>query len=138
MIDPSQVPNVSADEVLARFVLQSSHIRSSNGTVKADAFIPHPHRDLSVTRHLQATADELWAVGEAVATATGKALHGRADIKADVCADNNLTVHAAPVEDNPNHANISSWPDGKPLQKIIAQIIAATAKLVLRRGKADE
>lgn len=51
MIDPANVPEVGPDEALARFVLHGSHIRRSNQTVKPDAFIPHPYRDLSVTRH---------------------------------------------------------------------------------------
>ena len=63
MIDPAHVPDVAAEELLARYVLQGSHVRNSNQTVKPDAFIPHPYSDLSVTRHLQATADEIWAAG---------------------------------------------------------------------------
>ena len=117
-------------ELLARFVLQSSHIRSSNQTVKPDAFIPHPHRDLSVTRHLLATEMELWSVGEDVAAVTGKSLYGRSDIQADICLAQQLSVRPAPIDGNSNHADISGWPADKPAQKIIAQEIAATAIFV--------
>jgi hypothetical protein len=38
-----------------------------------------------------------------------------------------LAVAAAPVEGNPNHANVTGWPTEKPMQKIIAQKLAAAA-----------
>ena len=54
MTDQSSVPSISMDERPARFVLFSRWIRRSGNTetVKADAFIPHPYPNLSVTRHL--------------------------------------------------------------------------------------
>jgi hypothetical protein len=130
MIDPENVPEVGDDETLARYVLHSNHIRRTSQTVKPDAFIPHPHGELSVTRHLLMTEDELWAVGRAVAAATIKTLHGRADIRMAVCLAQQLTVRAAPMNDNPNHADITGWPADKPAQKIIAQEIAATAQFM--------
>ena len=133
MIDPGNVPDITADEALARYVMQSSHVRRSNQTVKPDAFMPHPHRDLSVTRHLATTAAELWSLGEQVATATGKTLYGRADIRAAVCLAQKLVVKSAPTESNPNHADVSGWPADKPAQKIIAREIAATAVFVAKR-----
>lgn len=133
MIDADNVPEVAADEALARYVMHSSHVRRSNHTVKPDAFMPHPHRDLSVTRHLAATEDELWSLGEQVAAATAKTLYGRGDIRALVCLAQKLVVNAAPTESNPNHADVSGWPADKPAQKIIALEIAATAVFVARR-----
>ena len=53
-----------------------------------------PHRDLSVTRHASATQSELWAVGENVAAACDKRLHGRGDVSARVCLAQDLTVVA--------------------------------------------
>ena len=50
---------MSDDESLARFILRQNQIRSDQ-TVKPDAFIPYPWPDLSVTRHLGLTDDELW------------------------------------------------------------------------------
>src|SRR6266851_2356703 len=111
MIYPTNVPEVSSEETFARYVLQSSHIRKSDRTLKPYAFIPHPHRELSVTRHLLATEEEIWSVGEAVATARGKTLHGRGDIRAAVCLTQQLTVRPAPVTGNSNHAEISGWPN---------------------------
>jgi hypothetical protein len=129
MIDPANVAAVGADELLARYVLQSSHIRS-NQTVKQDAFIPPPNLRLSVTRHLMATDDEIWALGEAVATLRTKTLYGRADVTVAACASQNLTVNADALPGNPNHANISAWPNEKAAQKIIALEIAAAAAFV--------
>lgn len=131
MIDPSGgIPDVGADETLARYVLQRSHIRATTQTVKPDAFVPHPHRELSVTRHLMATEEELWLVGEDVAEATGKRLYGRADIAASVCAGQQLRIQPDPVANNPNHANVHGWPADKPAQKAIAQELAAEAAFV--------
>jgi hypothetical protein len=38
-----------------------------------------------------------------------------------------LHVVAAPLLENPNHANVTGWPGEKPAQKIIAQQISAAA-----------
>lgn len=117
---------VTADEQLARFILQRSHLRQ-DGTVKQDAFIPHPWPDLSVTRHFQLTEKELWSIGENVARQTAKTLYGRADVRASDFHRHRLRIIAARVEGNPNHANVTGWPTEKPAQKIIAQQIAAAA-----------
>lgn len=130
MIDAQNVPAVSPDEMLARYILHSSHIRRSNQTVKPDAFIPHPYTDLSVTRHRAATEAELWAAGAAVATETQKTLYGRADVRASVALGQRLTVTAKPIPANPNHADISGWAADKPAQKIMAQELAAVAMFV--------
>ena len=131
MIDSNNVPSISADETCARFVLHSRHIRSDK-TVKPDAFVPHPHRDLSVTRHLSASDAEVWSVGEKVAAKTEKTLYGRADISVATCILQKLTAKAAPIDDNPNHADISDWPADKSAQKLIALELAEAAKYVDR------
>ena len=129
MIDPANMPDVAGDELLARFVLFSKHIRNDR-TLKPDAFMPHPYRELSVTRHLSATSDELWAVGQAVAEERALTLHGRGDFAASVCQQQGLTIEVAPLANNPNHADVTGWPAGKPEQKIKAQEIAAASKFV--------
>jgi hypothetical protein len=131
MIDPTNVPDVAADETLARYILQRSHMRPSDRSLKPDAFMPPPDLELSVTRHLSATEDELWSVGEDVAVATGKILYGRGDVQTFVCLDHTLVVHAAPlIPDNPNHAHVMGWPTEKPAQKNIAQEIASQTAYV--------
>lgn len=125
MFDPSQVPPVAADELLARFVLFSRHVRGPDNTVKPDAFIPHPHVELSVTRHREATDDELWNEGKRVADIRSVTLHGRADVPVTAFAAENLNVVAKPIAENPNHADVERWPQEKPAQKIKALQIAA-------------
>jgi hypothetical protein len=130
VIDPANVPPISATELLTRYILQKSHIRGSDKTIKPDAFIPHPRADLSVTRHLMTTEAQLWRVGHDVAEARGKTLYGRGDVSAATCTNLKLNVQPAPLPNNPNHANIRGWPAEKPLQKIIAQQIAAATAFV--------
>lgn len=127
MIDPSSVPEVTEEESLTRFIFHQSHIRSSNNTVKADAFIPHPHANLSVTRHLFATRPELWNDGFRISVLVNKTLHGRADFQTAVAVIQGLIVKADPIPDNPNHAVLIRWPAEKPAQKMIAMELAASA-----------
>lgn len=138
MIDRNNVPPVDPEEMLARFIFSRSHIRSSNGTVKADAFIPHPHAELSVTRHRDTCEGELWEIGR---TSRKLALHGRGDVSARTFVSHNLTPQAAPVfgdaeqPDNPNHTNVTGWPvNDKAKQRLIALEISEKAKLVRYDG----
>jgi len=138
MIDPANVPEVMAEELLARFIYQSSHIRASDGTAKPNAFMPPANLRFSVTRHLHATEAEIWSVGIAVGQQRNATLYGRADVLASKCSGHQLVVRPDPILGNPNHANVIGWPTNKPAQKIIAQELAAAASLVLYtdQGKA--
>ena len=126
----SDIP-VDSDEYLARFIIFSKWIRNSDKRVKPDAFIPHPHEELSVTRHLypnNLSEEELWAIGQDVANSRSTTLYGRADILTMIVRQQNLDVIPKQVKGNPNHANVVNWPNNKPLQKIIAQKLAADAQ----------
>lgn len=120
---------VTPDEQLARYILQSSHIRQDH-TLRADPFIPHPYPDLSVTRHLNLTEPEIWFVGEEVALQTGKTLKGRGDTKAQIYLEQKLRILADPVPGNSNHANVTNWPPDKPSQKMLALEIAAQSTFI--------
>jgi hypothetical protein len=74
--------------------------------------------------------EHLWENGKAVAANVSKPLYGRADLRAEAFTSVELTVRAAPVQENPNHANVSGWPTEKPEQKSKAQEIAANAAFV--------
>lgn len=76
MIDPLQVPPVDPSERLTRFLLSKRQIRQ-DGTIRPEAFIPKPYLELSVTRHRDASETEIWEIGNAVANAQQKILHGR-------------------------------------------------------------
>jgi hypothetical protein len=89
MIDEDDVPDIEADELLSRCVLSSRYIRAAysegktKGRVKAGAFIPHPHDDLSVNRHKHASIDKVWQLCAQVAQQAQKTLYGRAEVTAE-------------------------------------------------------
>jgi hypothetical protein len=119
--------SVTSEEWLSRFILQKSQFRH-DGTLKADLFIPHPHADLSVTRHLHITEEDIWKLGEQVAKLRGKTLYGRG-VNQAVCFENqDLSVKPAPIPGNKNHANVTLWPSEKSQQKIIALEIAKSSQ----------
>lgn len=130
MSDRQPPEHVSDGEMLARFVISTRWVRE-NGTVRQDAFIPPPDRNLSVTRHAQLSADEIRQRGDDVAKVRETELHGRADVIAiTVRAALPLNVVAAPIPRNPEHAHVIEWPLDKPSQKALAQEIAATAAYI--------
>jgi hypothetical protein len=133
MIDPANVPAVADSEPLSRYVTQSGQFRPSDHTVKPDLFIPHPRQELSVTRHLDTTEVEVWAIGHNVATTLGRKLYGRADIQASHCRIDSLQVTPKPLPQNPNHADIQGWPIPKQDQKSIALRLAASASRFIPR-----
>ena len=130
MLALENVPDVERSETLSRFIVSSRHIRNSDETVKADAFVPHPYEELSVNRDKQATDEETWGVGYVVALKLGRTLYGRADALAATYTSLQLTTIAAPIPDNPNHVNVCNWPPGKPEQILKAKEIAEKAKLL--------
>jgi hypothetical protein len=136
MLDADKVPPVEQTELLARYVTQSGQFRASDKSVKQDLFMPHPYQELSVTRHLQATEADIWAVGKDVAST--RRLYGRADIRASDCSIDSLRVAAKPLPNNPNHADIGGWPSAKPDQKAIALKLAASASKLIPLPLQDE
>jgi hypothetical protein len=93
--------------------------------------MPAPDGEISVTRRRYATSDELWQVGHDVARARGQTLYCRGDVLASTFASQNLNVKAAPIDGNPNHANVGGWPmENKARLKLIAEEIAVVAKFV--------
>lgn len=126
MIDPSDIPPVADNELLARFIVNSNEKRS-DGTVAPVLFLPYKHVELSVNRHREATPTETWTIGQQVATLRQKCLYGRADIRASVCRINPLDVVPKPMlPHNPNHADITGFPTPKDEQLSLAQKLAAS------------
>jgi hypothetical protein len=131
VLDPANVPPVAVDELLSRFVLFPKHVRSSDNTVKQDAFMPHPRVELSMTRHVEATEAELWQEGERVALIRTRPLYGRAVVCVREFVNEGLVVVAKPiVPENPNHADAVNWPTEKASQKMIALQIAVKSAYV--------
>lgn len=132
MIDPANVPPVVEDELLARFATQSGQFRKGDHTVKQDLFIPNANGEVSVMRHREATEVEIWAVGYSVASKMERRLYGRSDVRAAACHNLALTVTETPrLPDNPNHADITGWPDQKEDKKAVAQKLAVLASKLI-------
>jgi len=109
-----------------------------NGTLRHNEFIPPASGELSVTRHLEATADEIWDEGREVARLRAKSLLGRVDLRASDCRNIGLRViktpkAPAPLSDpeprrilaNPNHADLVFPSLPKADQIAIAQALVA-------------
>jgi len=110
---------IADSDWLARYIVRKEHVRP-DGTIKPDPFIPFKWVELSVTRHLGLTEEQIWAAGDLVAWRMGKPLQGRADAVASLYIRQRLRVVPAPEDDNPNHANVIDWPRDKQAQKEIA------------------
>jgi hypothetical protein len=115
--------NVTQEELLARHILYSSHIRA-DASVKPDPFIPEfdsvrLRLELSVTRHDNLSEGELWDRGRQVAGKNAKELQGRADVSAAVYISKALSISPDPERENPQHVVIINWPE-KPAQKALA------------------
>jgi hypothetical protein len=77
------------------------------------------------------TEDDVWAIGTLVGQDRGKPPKARADFDAGAVAEAKLTVEHDPVDGIPDHVNLCGWPKEKDVQKYIAQLLCARAKLVL-------
>ena len=124
MIDPSNVPAVSDNELLARFVLYSNETRTDE-TVKPKLFLPYSFMELSVNRRREATDDETWQAGKEVAALRQRTLYGLANIRASNCRFEPLNVSEKPIPGNPNHADIVGYPPRKEDQMALATKLAA-------------
>lgn len=123
--------DIKIDEVLSRYILDRTHIRYSNRTVKYSAFLPAPDGTTSVFRISSLTGEQVWAVGDReVALKRQKPLVGRADISAAYVLKAGLSLDA----DNnpPRHANINGWPVERSGQNLIALKLAEDAQLYLK------
>jgi len=131
MSDAAGTP-LSDDEMLARFVLKTEWIRKVDNTIKQDAFIPPKDLQLSVTRHIGISSEELVKKGKSVAEQTSLQFLGRADIDTRTVVKNALKAVAWPLADNQNHAHVVGWPADKEARKTIAQELAAASKFISR------
>ncbi len=121
--------SVAPDELLARYITSSRWLHKRDQTVKQDAFIP-PNYELSVTRHLQLTEEDIWKIGRKIVEGTPRSLHGRADVETSHVIAQSLNVVPQIEDDNPNHANIVNWPPEKNARKMCALEIAKVAHFI--------
>src|SRR3989338_5438391 len=120
--------SVAQNELLARYITASKWFRKQDQTVKQDAFIPPDFPlELSVTRHLNLTENDIWTIGKKIAGSISRTLHGRADVETSHVTAQSLNVVPQSVPDNPNHANIVGWPLNNNVRKIHSIEIAPLA-----------
>lgn len=132
MTDP-----ILPEEVLARYIVFSRWFRQDK-TVKPDAFMPPENPlELSTTRHLNLSENEIWNIGNKVVAGQSRNLHGRADIEVFHVTSQLLSAVPAPTPENPNHANIIGWPDRKDARKLVALELARTARFFANPLKSD-
>lgn len=129
LLDPAQV---SSEEPLSRYLLQSGHFSRQHSRVKPNAFLPEPIRlATSGFRTYGLTENEIWEIAEAhVSGPTGRPVHGRADIPVSQEQATGLRVNPDSVAER--HAEIVGWPQRKDEQLALAQALAAAAVLRLR------
>jgi hypothetical protein len=128
MFDPANVPDVTDDEMVTRYLMFGKWYRADQ-TIKYEAFMPPDNLEFSVTRLRQATDEEVWTVGIHVAVESRRNLHGRADLQALAYIKEQLLVQADALFNNPNHARVTGWSDDKAKQMIVAKQLAATKGL---------
>lgn len=121
---------LSVDEPLSRFLLSRDDYSPKHMKARPRAFVPFPHRELSVLRTLGMSEEEVWDWGQLhVGDVAGKQVKGRAETAPATYEDQGLTV--TPDDIPPGHANVLGWPAEKSQQMLIAQKLAAIATLVL-------
>lgn len=126
MLDPKNIPIIDPNETLARFVLYSGHVKTSDNSVRPDAFMPPAVGGLSVTRHRGATDGEIWNEARRVAVVRTRTLYGRADTSVSAYVSEGLRAVSDPdLPWNPNHTNILDWPTEKAAIKLAALEIAS-------------
>ena len=120
MLEESPSESIADSELLARFILFGKWFRSSDLTVKSEAF---EEPDLSVFRHIGLSDIELWVLGQDVANlrSSGK-LYGRVDLT--VRGVRNLSLEVQNDTPPRNHALIVRFPKDKATRKMIALELA--------------
>ena len=126
------MPEVTEEDILARFILHRNRYSPTKGIVKLHAFMPDPKGELSVFVISNWLDEIIWQVGQDyVAGPQGKSLKARGDLVVSVVLKNRLTVD---MDNNPvGHANVMGWPDSdhKDEQKIIAIELAKASRLLI-------
>jgi len=123
--------NISGNEPACRFITGKDYYRTSDGTVRHNAFMQNREGEASVYRIIDLMDDEIFEIGRLfVAEKKGKPLKGRADIRVAKILENKLRVDSQP-DPHPRHANIVGWPEDKSEIKVLALQLAANATLAL-------
>lgn len=125
----------SGDLPLTRYIFSSREFSKNNERVKPGAFLPYPHRKLSVFQILGLLSRDIWNIGHNLRS--DKTLHARADFSGsdvtNISGSRELARNIAlEIDNNPErHGDIIGWPEEKPAQKQIAAEFAAKSTLIL-------
>jgi len=114
-------------ETLARYLYSKNQYRPSDNSVKHNAFIPPPNKQLSVFRITALLENEIWRIGDSLSDRTPL---GRADIQAESVYDADLLIFLDDIP--PRHANIINWPEEQSAIKLKAIELAQKARLELK------
>ena len=130
-------PPVEDSEFLSRFIVDKKQVSGRNTNdprVKPAAFIPAKNGQTSVFRQTGIPETKLWSLGEEVARLRGRSLYGRADVTAREVRSASSQLLLIPDEtppNEPNHVNISGWPDDDAAKGMIATELAAAARFII-------
>ena len=117
-------------ETLGRYIVERNHIRTSNQTVKHNAFMPPAHGRLSVFRTTGLAENDVWQLGhDYVAPVRGKPILARADLNSLTVYKEELTV-VATLTPHPRHADITGWDMGTRT-RLQAMKLAAASRLIM-------
>lgn len=123
---------VGLEERISRFLLDKRLIRSSNQTVKFNAFMPPRSGKLSVYRTSNLAEADIWEIGQDfVATPREKDLTGRADLKCGHITEAGLAV-LQETTPHPLHADIVGWSMESEKDRLTAIKLAAHSKAITR------
>ncbi len=131
MLQSGLPEDVAPAELLAKFIVSSSHFSRSYRRVKPAAFIPPSGKGSSVFRISELALGEVRSIGQAVAAQRQppRTLYGHGQLQSEAVAAVGLKVMAE--EPPPRHADILGWPEEKDLQLELAQSLAGVSNLVL-------
>lgn len=124
-LNKEQIDSVSPDEELSRFIFSSKEL-TSNGVVKAAAFLPNSSLKTSVFRKSRMSVEEYNEKKEVVARVRAKPIKAVALLSVSSVLETNLQIEPEETE-HKWHADLINWPENKEERKSIAQALAKAA-----------
>ena len=129
------MPQLNSLEDLARYLFHRNEFNSTKELVKYPAFMPPANRRLSMFHISGLGEQEIWEIGERVASQRSLPLLARADIKVSFINKTALIID----EDGTiqRHVNIVGWPDDSTEIRLKAIDLAEMAVLCMNEENRD-
>ena len=121
---------VRPEEQITRFLVHSNEYKSAHGRPSYTAYMPDGNGEKSVYRTRDLSSEEIYQIGRTYVEPLRGPLKGHADQDASVIFNVGLSIEPAP-KPHPRHANIKGWNNSRSADRILAEKIAATARLKL-------